>query len=743
MVEKLKKHSAVIVLIFFICIFYSPFLLYSKVPIPSDTIVGLYSPYRDFYSKDYPNGIPFKNFLITDPVRQTYVWKELAVSLYKKAQIPSWNPYEMTGKPLAGNFQSGAFYPLNIILLFGRFDFFWSLFIISQTLLFSLFTYFYLRSLKISGSSSLLGSTAAAFSGFSISWLEWGNVLHTVLWLPLILLSIDKLVSKGGNRNYIVILSISVISSMLAGHLQFFFYVILTAIAYFILRWFENGKKGMNILKLLGVLSISFLVGSVQLLPALQFISHSARSIDQNFQDISGWFIPWQNLIQFVAPDFFGNPATLNYFGEWNYAEFVGYIGIASLCFVFYSFLKRSSTVVFFGAVSVSSLLFALPTGISSIPYVLNIPLLSSAQPTRLIFLVSFSMIILSSIGFEYFVHSKQKLSFKNVFPVLLVGVIFMALWIISQFGTVLFKDPGEASIAKRNLIFPSIIFSACLAGILLLLNVNKDRVRKAVFILLIFISFFDLLRFSQKFTPFSEASYLYPQTKIINFLQSRDGVFRIASLDRRILAPNFSTHYKLQSIEGYDPLYLKSYAEFIVSLERGNGDLSQPYGFNRIITPHNYNSVLFDFLNVKYVLAYENLPSDKFRFIYEEGATKVYENKSYFERAFFVENIVVPNSMEKLFNVDLHKTAVVDGFYGGSEFSKGEATIISYSENEIIIKTKNNGDGFLVISDAYYPTWKARIDGVAAEIHKTNHAFRGIAIPKGEHVVIMQNSLL
>lgn len=743
MVEKLKKHYAIIVLILFISIFYSPFLVFSKVPIPSDTIVGLYSPYRDFYSKEYPNGIPFKNFLVTDPVRQTYVWKELAISLYKKAQIPSWNPYEMTGKPLAGNFQSGVFYPLNIIFLFGRFDFAWSFFIFSQTLLFSLFTYFYLRNLKLSSYSSLFGSTAIGFCGFSISWLEWGNVLHTVLWLPLILFSIDKLVSKANSRKYLIILSLSLTSSLLAGHLQLFFYVILVLLAYFMLRWFENGRKSAKIIKFLGILTLTFLVGLVQLMPALQFIRLSARSIDQNFQDIPGWFIPWQNLIQFVAPDFFGNPATLNYFGEWNYAEFIGYIGIISLFFVFYSFLKRNSTVIFFGTVSVLSLLFALPTGISSIPYILNIPLLSSAQPTRLIFLVSFSLIVLSAIGFEYFIQNKYKLTFKNILPILLVGVVFFVLWIVSQLEIVFFKDLSEASIAKRNLIFPSIIFSVGLAGITLLLKVKKSSIRNAIFILLILVSFFDLLRFSQKFTPFSEASYLYPQTKLLSFLQKQNGTFRIASLDRRILAPNFPTHYRLQSIEGYDPLYLKSYAEFVASLERGNGDINQPFGFNRIITPHNYQSELFDFLNVKYVLAYENLRSDKFKLVYEEGETKVYENMNYFDRAFFVRNIEPSDSMDRLFKVDLHSTAVVRGYGGRSEFSEGKATIISYSENEIIIETENQGEGFLVISDAYYPTWKAKIDGMITEIYKTNHAFRGVVVPKGKHIIIMQNSLL
>src|SRR3989344_5459280 len=150
---KIIKHYFFIIFLFIVSGF---FLLKLQIglPIPSDTIVGLYHPFRDIYSKDYPRGIPFKNFLITDPVRQIYPWKELSVDLLSKFEIPSWNPYEMTGKPLLGNFQSSPFYPLNIILLIKPFYLSWTIFIIIQVFLSAVFMYLYLLNLKISKSAS-------------------------------------------------------------------------------------------------------------------------------------------------------------------------------------------------------------------------------------------------------------------------------------------------------------------------------------------------------------------------------------------------------------------------------------------------------------------------------------------------------------------------------------------------------------------------------------------------------------
>src|SRR3990167_6132233 len=131
--------------VFIVLFFFKPFFLENKLPIPSDTIVGLYHPFRDLFSKDYPNGIPFKNSLITDPVRQQYPWRELVVSLEKKFDLPFWNPYSFSGTPLLGNMQSAALYPLNILFIFFPFNTAWIILIILGPLLGGLFLYYYLN----------------------------------------------------------------------------------------------------------------------------------------------------------------------------------------------------------------------------------------------------------------------------------------------------------------------------------------------------------------------------------------------------------------------------------------------------------------------------------------------------------------------------------------------------------------------------------------------------------------------
>src|SRR3989344_9335184 len=569
MTEFIKKFWAPIAVVAIVVIFFWQFFLKGLLPIPSDTIVGLYHPFLDLYAKISPQGVPFKNFLITDPVRQIIPWKEFSIDNLSNFMLPLWNPYEMAGKPLLANFQSGAFYSLNLLLFIKPLFISWSIFIMLSPLLAGLFMFAYLKNLKLDDRASLLGAISFAFSGFSIAWLEWGNIVHTALWLPLILLSIDKIFEHSkeiSNIKYqianihikskkslvwFLILLFSSISSFFAGHLQIFFYLSVLSFGYFLFRWFEYGKI-FNILYVFLIFTISFLIlTSIQWIPTLQFIGLSARSLDQNYLDIEGWFVPWQHLIQFIAPDFFGNPATLNYWGVWNYAEFVGYIGVVGLFLAICSvFLRRAREVVFFAGAIIVSFLFAFPTFLAKLPFDLSIPFLSSAQPTRLILVITFSLSILSAFGFAYLIKDKK----VNRKALIGLGIIFITLFFVAWAVVFSKIDLGITSEnlagAKRNLIFPSGILAGGMLLILGIIFVKETMARTLLIFLLLALSFYDLYRFGGKFTSFTPQEYYYPQTSAIEFLQKDKRIFRIASNDSRIFPPNFSTYYKIQSIE-------------------------------------------------------------------------------------------------------------------------------------------------------------------------------------------------
>src|SRR5258708_2716001 len=719
----MKKRTFLFLLIIFftVVIFFHQFFLHGLLPIPADTIVGLYHPYRDMYAKNYPNGIPFKNFLITDPVRQQYPWRELAISLEKQLQFPLWNPYSFAGTPLLATFQSAVLYPLNIFFFLLPFPLAWTFLIFLEPLLSGVFMFLFLRNLKLTQYSSLLGSIAFAFSGFFVAWMEWGTIVHVGLWLPLILLAIDKILfgfysspnSKFKIQKYLlwsVCFVVAICCSFLAGHLQTFFYVSLVSLSYFLLRWIQFGKKKNSLFLFLILTSCFLLLTSIQWIPLFQFISFSALNLNTQNCHQQGCFLPYQHLVQFIVPDFFGNPTTLNYFGVWNYGEMVGYVSLLPLIMSFNALLfRRDKKTLYFGIILISSLIFALPTFIAKLPFQFNVPFIATAQPTRLLFLIDFSLCVLGALGFDYFIKLK-----KNIFyPIGIVLLFFLGAWIFVLSTHIL--KPNDVSVVNNNLLLPTILFGIS-SVVLLFITLLKQRfslkVQKSMYILLLGILIFDLIRFAQKFETFTNKNYLYPSTAVVQFLQTHLGTYRFMTIDNRILPPNFQVHYHLQSINGYDPLYLRQYGNLLTAISRNSPDISHPINFNRILVPDQYENPLINLLGVKYVLSLTDLQNPRLQKVFQEGQTRVYENRQVLPRAFFVRRIYTTHSdqtgMKILFanNSDLNNSAAVqcdNCDQVSKRFSNGKISIVHYSENKVTMQSENTNDGFLVLTDSYY----------------------------------------
>jgi hypothetical protein len=766
----MKKISILPLLLFIlvVALFFKPVFLQGQLPIPSDTIIGLYHPFRDLYADRYPNGIPFKNFLTTDPVRQQFPWKNIAIESIAKGSLPLWNPYEMAGTPLLANFQSAALYPLNILYFFLPFGISWSILVILQPLLTGIFLYVYLRRMKLSEGAAAFGSITFAFCGFATAWLEWNTLVQTTLWLPLILLAIEYLLKKFTYR-WAAVFIFSLTAALFAGHLQTFIYLISFVCAYLFARWIQLGRSYRLALSFLLLISCFLFLTAVQWIPSLQFINLSARSVDQiNGWQQPGWFIPWQHLIQFIAPDFFGNPTTLNYWGVWNYGEFVGYIGIFPLVMAIFALYNRQDKkTLFFGAFFFLALIFALPTIFATLPYQWNIPLLASTQPTRLLFIADFSLAILAGLGLDFFIKSPKK--WKVFYALGIVGIIFVGLWIFVFTGSKYFSGISveQLLVAKRNLYIPTFFFiiTTMILSVWVLVSsvkrfdnmLNRSLLTLLLLLFVLAVTIFDLVRFSQKFTPFTNSAYLFPPTKSLTYLQNQKGQFRIMATDSQIMPPNFSVMYHLQSLDGYDPLYVLRYGELISAANRNAPDITPPFGFNRIITPQNYDSPIINLLGVQYVLSLTDLKSSGLQKVFTEGDTKVYKNANAFPRTFFVTKVEEAtdknDAIKKLFaeKNNLRNTAILENVSGLAvkKFGNGSSTITDYEANKVVITTKNQTESFLVLTDTYYPIWKATIcspDGVDCKdtkVYLTDYNFRGIVVPSGQHHIVFYNSLL
>ncbi|MCX6794202.1 MAG: YfhO family protein [Candidatus Gottesmanbacteria bacterium] len=739
--KQLLRNLLFPLIIIVVCaIFFYPTFLWGKLPVPTDTLIGLYHPWRDLYGATNPRGVPYKNFLITDPIRQQIPWRKLVVDSLKQGKLPSWNPYSFAGTPLLGNIQAGALYPMNILFLFMPFYIAWTILIIIQPILAALFLYLYLRNKKILPFVAVFAGVVWAFCGFAIAWLTWGTIVQTVLWLPLMLLAIDKILDSNGKKTKIcwaVLLSASSVFALFAGHAQVALYIFVFAGAYGIFgTWNTMPRK--SVWWIVIAATVAAVISSIQWIPVIRLISHSSRITDAAAWLKEGWFLPWQHLAQFVAPDFFGNPATLNYWGVWNYGEFIGYIGILPLLLSIFAIVTRRDRLTKFFTVSIGIVfLLLLPTPIAKLPYQFHLPIISSLQPTRFMVLIDICLVILAGLGLDAYLKKPNK---KILFGIAFIGIVIVGLWIYAT------RVPGM-DVSKRNLMLPSVLWAAS-SSLLLLGFVFKKRWNTLFVLLIISVTMFDLFRFGWKFTPFTPMEYFFPSTQAIVFLQSQPKPFRVMSLDNRILPPNTAAYYGIESVEGYDPLYNARYEEFIAALNRQKPDIAPPFGFNRIITLSTVNSRLLPLLNVKYILSLDDLKGTGLEFVYQEGQTKIYQYRQALPRIYPVESVVHADSKQQSMDILYSSTfnpvreAVVEDQVTIAQSPVSSGDLIDVMEeypSEIRARSSLANDHFVVITNMYDPGWKAYIDSKLTPIYRTNYLFQGIRVPKGDHTIVVR----
>lgn len=168
---------------------------------------------------------------------------------------------------------------------------------------------------------------------------------------------------------------------------------------------------------------------------------------------------------------------------------------------------------------------------------------------------------------------------------------------------------------------------------------------------------------------------------------------------------------------------------------------------WERAIPVAKPESPWLDFLNVG-VLVAEKIKEDpaaleKAGWPAVEGGEwmRLYRNAEVRPRCYAASKVrAVANEAEAkraLAEVDFRDEVVVEG-QAPSRVGPAEVRFESYRDNEVVLRVKAAGPAFIVCSETFYPGWRATIDDRETPILRTNRAFRGIALPAGDHRVRM-----
>jgi hypothetical protein len=70
---------------------------------------------------------------------------------------------------------------------------------------------------------------------------------------------------------------------------------------------------------------------------------------------------------------------------------------------------------------------------------------------------------------------------------------------------------------------------------------------------------------------------------------------------------------------------------------------------------------------------------------------------------------------------------------------SAGAVEIAEYSGERIVLNTRGPRPALVVLTDAWFPGWRARVDGTPSRLHRANANFRAVAVDAGPHTVVME----
>lgn len=746
------KNKFFILIILITLIFFWP-IFKGYIPFPGDLLVSK-NPYSTVSFLGYaPGGFPNKA-QGSDVITEIYPWRYFSIGELKKGSFPFWNPYNFSGNPQMANFQTAIFYPLNFLYFLLPFNLSWTFLIMLQPILAGIFMYLFLKKgVGVSGFASFIGGLSFSFCSYMSVWVEYGNIGHTFIWLPLALLFTKYFFRKINILNFLgLIFTLSF--SILAGYIQGAFYIYALCLIYYF-YFFITNKKNFEYRKsfiFIFSLLLPLLITAFQILPTITIFLGSTRGaytlsqIEKNLTPVFTW-------ITIFFSDFFGNPATRNYWINGTYIERVMYPGAMICFFAIYAVLNRAKLKDknFFVAVGVVSLLLATNLPFIKFFYLLPIPVISTTIPTRELSIFIFSLIVLGAIGIDYFEKEKEFnkkfAGFYILFAILICLIVGISIRLLPSFSEYL-------KISLHNLILPTFLIVFIVIAALL-----KKKNKKISFVIITLLVMLDLFYFFNKITPFSNKNLIYPQTPVISYLQEKSGINRYWGLGSGYIQSNFQTFDRTYSPEGNDPLHISRYGELLASSGDGKipkvlprPDANVYPGFGKDDLKNNfYRQRMLNLLGVKFVLNqtqikgfdHDNIP-DTYGLVWENTPVQIYENKQSLPRFFITDDYIVAQDKKQVLdyifdkNINLGKTLVLEK-RPNIEIGKnieGTVRLISYKPNNVIFKISNNKNSLFFLSDNYYPEWEVKIDGRHSEILLADYTFRAVAVSKGQHIV-------
>lgn len=682
---------------------------------------------------------PYQNSPAIEAFILFNMYYEVSKAAIESGEWPLWNPLEFGGIPLLANYQSAVFYPPRLLHAVLDVPIASTLFILLKFWLCGMTMYGCARTLGLQRPSATFASLGWMLSGYHMSW-AYHAIPDISAWLPLLLIGVEFLL-LGRTRRGFLVTTVAAVMLLLAGHPESAFTGSLAVGMYFFLRIALGpgivGRVRTAVSSAAGAWAVALLVSSAQILPFLEYLTQSQTYMHRVVDEASLHFMSAGLYPVLVVPRYFGSQAdgafwadgvNVSSFATMMYAGIPALLGVGLLFSRGHSDRTRSRRILALAAPAV--IFFLLAFRIPGTHWLLELPLLHSTWGSWFLVYPMMALPLLGAMGLEHWLSRPRR--YLEFAPILAITAM-VSTAILIRFGIDwrILEMQGRIDYVARQLLIAGVL--TCMFLVVCLGAIIQQRsgwVLVALTVLLVA----DLLVAARGLVGTSPRAAVLMETRLIRHLQDISPPARIstmyAGIHTGLLQP-----FGIEELWAYDGILPDRMWTFLGNIGGGERDRLEP------LTSTEWYLYLPAVASEQGARKLTGLT-----FVESVDGIDLYRSERAFPRAFLVghvESVADPTELfERLRDpaFDPRSAALVEGLPPHAVVAEGShqgtAEIVQRTSTTASVEVNANADSVLVITDAYYPGWRAYLNGRPTAVFPAYHAFRGVQVPRGTHRV-------
>ncbi len=713
-----------------------------------------------------------------------YSFRDFAArSLRDGLGFPQWNPYQFGGMPYIAAMHGDIFYPTFLLRLVLPTDVAMTWGFVVHMVLAGLFTFGFLKAAGVRFQSALIGAVAYLLSGAVASYASPGHdgKLFVSTLLPAALWALIRGV-RDGRRAAWGALALIVGLGVLSPHPQLLQYMLLAAGAFAL--WLalrprataadttDSASAGPRFLRLgfaLGAVVLGGIIGAVQYLPVAEYVPWSPRAGGKGYEYATSYSFPLEETINMYLPQFSG--ILEHYWGRNGIHFHSEYVGAAVLMLALFAFggglinRHRAHAWFWLGALIVS-LLWAW--GGNTPFYQLVYAVVPGSRffraPSTILYVSAFSFAVLAAFGAERVLAGRASTRYALGWSAFaLIVAAFASMGALTNLGLSILGDVrGDAIEANsRNVIlgaWRSAAVVVVMAGVMLAIARRALKTSMAGWLLLGVVTL-DLWSVERNYWKFSApAAELYAEDDIIRYLKAQPQPGRVIAL---ALSENMAPHdpfvagdalmaHDIRGVLGYHGNELGRFQE-LYGKEEGLQSVANPNFWSLTNARYFYtNSPGVPFQGAMLVAGPVRNAAGTMTYLYQLPG----DHPAAWIAPLMVkldDQTTKATVLNPLF--DVKRVAIFDT--GSTVNAKPvdsplpnpvtfgvKVTRYDPGAIDLTLEGAAPSGSALVVSENYYPGWRAEVDGKPAVIARANLTLIGVELPAdAKNVTLRFNS--